>query len=68
MSERMKSEAEIKEEARKITEAYKRAQDGSFAKKMLAQRFTTLVWVLGLLGDKSLAPSEELLEVLNALQ
>jgi hypothetical protein len=68
MSERMKSEEEIKEEARKILEAYKRAEDGSFAKKMLAQRFTTLVWVLGQLGDKSLAPSEELLELLNVLR
>ena len=64
----MKSEAEIKAEYRKVQEVYQRADDGSFARKMLAQRGTALLWVLGRLGDRSLAPSEELLEVLNALQ
>jgi hypothetical protein len=68
MSERMKSEEEIKAEYRKILEALKRAEDGSFAQKILAQRGTALLWVLGLLGDKSLAPNEELLELLNVLR
>ena len=68
MSERMKSEADIREEYEKICAAYGDALDGSIAQKFLAQRGAALLWVLGLLGDKSLVPSPEALEVLNALQ